>query len=222
LSVLPPLSTHNQTRSRHWWAARTWVRVGIVEGNNLNTHEIVAWGNARRHCEVVPAAVCDQGVDGPLVAVQAILGHLEPLEAARAGRRGIADLGEVDNDRTWRWAGAGQLLSVGGLLAPIWVLLPTLVAGRDGVVGVVGSSCSANLMSPPSSNSGSSWDRNHRVVLVLDIGVAGKVPMVDVLDGVVGAWSTNSLKLALLGSVDRHLLEYGVGVCQARQGKNSR
>lgn len=72
-----------------------------MEGNNLNTHEILAWSNARRHGEVVPATICDQGVDRPLVAVQAVFGNLEPLEATRASRRGIVYLGEVDNDRAY-------------------------------------------------------------------------------------------------------------------------
>lgn len=71
-----------------------------MEGNDLNTHKIVTWGNAAGHGEVVPAIIGNQGVDRPGGSAQAILSDLEPLESGCSSSRRIVDLGEIDDDRT--------------------------------------------------------------------------------------------------------------------------
>src|SRR3954468_4332912 len=73
----------------------------------------------------------------------------------------------------------------------------TLVAGCNRVIRVAGEAGPANLMLPPSSNPGSGWNRDGIVVLVHDVGVAGKIGVVDVLDWVVAGWGANSPQLPL-------------------------
>jgi hypothetical protein len=65
-------------------------------------------------------------------------------------------------------------------------------------------------MSPPGTNSCTSWHGYDGVILVLNAGVAGEVPVVDVLEGVVARRCPNTFQLALVGSIDRDLLEDGV------------
>ena len=71
---------------------------GAVQSEQLDAHQVLAGGDARRHVKVVPAVVGDHLVDGPHAVVDAALGDLEPLLAAGRGRSGIADLGEVDRN----------------------------------------------------------------------------------------------------------------------------
>lgn len=169
---------------------------GGVKGEQLDAHEVVAGGDAAGHVEVVPAAVGDHVVDSPDAVVEALLGDLEPLEAGRAGVGSIVDLGEVDLDGT-------------------------LVGGGDGVIRVVGPGGTTNLMPPPGTDSGAGWDLDHGVIPQLDVGVAGKVGVVDVLDGEVAVGSADALELALVDAVNRHLLEDGVGADGRSQGDES-
>jgi hypothetical protein len=71
---------------------------GAVQSEQLNTHQVLAGGDAGRHVKVVPAVVVDHLIDGPHAVVDAALGDLEPLLASGRGRSGVADLGKVDRD----------------------------------------------------------------------------------------------------------------------------
>ena len=53
---------------------------------------------------------------------------------------------------------------------------------------------------------------------MLDVLVAGKARVVHILDRVVAVWSSDSLELTLVGSVDGHLLEYRV---RRREGREA-
>jgi hypothetical protein len=97
----------------------------------------------------------------------------------------------------------------------------TLVRGSDRVVLVVGARGAANLVLPPRANAGTRRHLDDGVVLELDVGVAGKVGVVDVLDGVVAARGADTLELALVDAVDRHALEDGVGADGRRQSDKS-
>lgn len=72
-----------------------------MKRNQLDTHEVVTRGDARRHVEVLPAVVIDHTVDTPLTIAsgEAVLSDLEPLEATSVGRGGVRDLGEIDHGR---------------------------------------------------------------------------------------------------------------------------
>jgi hypothetical protein len=74
---------------------------------------------------------------------------------------------------------------------------------------------------PPRANAGPGGHLVDGVVLVLDVGVASKRGVVDVLDGVVAARGADTLELALVGAVDRHALEDGVGADGRRQSDKS-
>ena len=88
----------------------------------------------------------------------------------------------------------------------------------NGVVSVVGAGSTAELVSPPVSNLGTS--RNGKDVAVLDRGnIAGDVSGLDVENGVVVGRSTDAPELALIGTVDGHLLEDGVGTGRGREGR---
>lgn len=76
------------------------------------------------------------------------------------------------------------------------------MTGGNGMIWIERSRCSPDLMTPPRSDSRTRWHRDDGVVLVLEVGVAGKVGMVHVLNGVVGPWCTNTLKLPLVYSID--------------------
>jgi len=80
------------------------------------------------------------------------------------------------------------------------------------VIRIVGTRGATDLVSPPGTDLGAGGDLDDGLVLELDVGVAGKVGVVDVLDGVVAGGSADALELALVDAVDRHLLEDGVGV----------
>ncbi len=83
----------------------------------------------------------------------------------------------------------------------------TLVARGNGVVRIVRRLRSPDNVSPPGSDSGSRWNRDYRAILVLNVLVAGKTRVVDILDRVVAVRGANSLQLALVSAVDRYLLE---------------
>jgi hypothetical protein len=74
---------------------------------------------------------------------------------------------------------------------------------------------------PPRANAGTGGHLDDGVVLVLDVGVASKRGVVDVLDGVVAARGADTLELALIDAVDRHALEDGVGADGSRQSDKS-
>lgn len=66
---------------------RTTSRACAMKSNELDTHEVVAWRNARRHREFLPAKtlavhVLDHGVDSPDTGRSHCVGRdLEPREA---------------------------------------------------------------------------------------------------------------------------------------------
>lgn len=73
-----------------------------MQRNELGTHEVLARSDTGRHVEVGPAIVGDQVIDGPLAVAEAGFRDLEPLEPGGAGGGGVVDLGEVDDDGTWK------------------------------------------------------------------------------------------------------------------------
>lgn len=73
-------------------------------------------------------------------------------------------------------------------------------------------------MLPPGANLGARGDLDDGAVLELEVGVAGEIRVVDVLDGRVAVRSPDTLELALVHAVDRHLLEDGVRADGGRQG----
>jgi len=54
---------------------------GRVEGDDLDSHQVLAGGDALGHVEIVPAAVGDEGVDCPDAVVETGVGDLEPFLA---------------------------------------------------------------------------------------------------------------------------------------------
>jgi hypothetical protein len=80
------------------------------------------------------------------------------------------------------------------------------VGSSNRVVWIVWSSSSSDFVTPPSSNSGTSWDVDDVVILVVDSSVACKFVVVDVLDWVVGSWGANTSELTLVLSVDGDFL----------------
>lgn len=71
-----------------------------MQSEQLHAHQVVAWGDAGGHGEVVPSTGGVHGVYGPLAAGQTIVRDLEPFLATRASRRGVVDFGEVVLDGT--------------------------------------------------------------------------------------------------------------------------
>ena len=98
----------------------------------------------------------------------------------------------------------------------MWKL--TLVRSSNRVVKVIGAGSTAELMSPPVSNLGTS--RNGKDVAVLNrSNIASNVSGLYVENGVVVGRSTDALELALIGTVDGHLLENGVGAGRGHEGR---
>jgi hypothetical protein len=190
---------------------------GRVQRQQLDAHQVVAGRDALRHGEVVPAVVADHLVDGPDAARQALLGNLEPPQAVGGGGRGVVDLGEVDLDRAWgvEVVSYERIQGVGREEIYLWEL--TLVRSSDRVIRVTRERGPADLVLPPGADGGAGGDLDDGAVAVLDVGVAGKVGVVDVLDGVVARGSADALELALVDAVNRHALEDGVAADGRRQ-----
>lgn len=86
------------------------------------------------------------------------------------------------------------------------------------VVSVVGARSTANLVSPPVSNLGAC--RNGKdVAIFYRNSIADNVRGHDIGDGVVVGRSTDALELTLIGTVDGHLLEDGVGAGRGHEGR---
>ena len=98
--------------------------------------------------------------------------------------------------------------------------LHTLVRGSNRVIRVVGALGTADDMLVASTDLGAGRDGDDIVVLVLDVLVAGKLGIVDVLDGVVGRGSPNTVEKTLVNAVDGDLLENGVGRGQGHEAEN--
>lgn len=133
--------------------------VSRVQGKQFNTHEVVARSNASGHFEVLPSSILDHAVDTPLAVVvgQAVVVNLEPALTTRASASGVVDLGKPDGDGT-------------------------LVTGSDGMVWVVGALRTTDDMAPPCTDTGTSWNFDDVVILVLDTLVASKISIIDVLN----------------------------------------
>jgi len=86
------------------------------------------------------------------------------------------------------------------------------------MIRVIGPSSAADLVTPPGTNAGASRDLDNVVVLEDDIGVAGEVRVVNILDGEVAGGGTDADELALVNAVDRDALEDGVGAGRGGQG----
>lgn len=84
------------------------------------------------------------------------------------------------------------------------------------MVGVRRPGGTPDDMAPPRADLGARRDLDDGAVLELEVGVAGKVGMVDLLDRVVAGGCPETLELALVHAVDRHLLEDGVGIDRRR------
>ena len=76
-------------------------------------------------------------------------------------------------------------------------------------------------MSPPRTNPRAGRDGDDIVVLIPDVGVAGKFGVVDILNGEVARRSPHTTKLALVGTVHRNLLEDGMGAGRGRESENT-
>jgi hypothetical protein len=70
-------------------------RVCRVKSKSLHLEEVVARSEARRERGVVPALASVHAIDTPGAAGKTVLADLKPVEARRAGRRGVVDLGET-------------------------------------------------------------------------------------------------------------------------------
>lgn len=81
------------------------------------------------------------------------------------------------------------------------------MTGCNRIIFVVCSLCTSNDMSPPSSNLSASRNRDHIVVFMLDILVASKVGILDILNRVVGVWSSDAFELPLVYTINRQLLK---------------
>lgn len=79
----------------------------------------------------------------------------------------------------------------------------------NGVIWIVCRLGTTNNVSPPRTDSSTSWYVDDSVVLVINSSIAGKLGVVDVFDGVVRVWGTNTLQLALVDTIDRDFLERG-------------
>lgn len=77
----------------------------------------------------------------------------------------------------------------------------------NGMIGIVGILGAPNDVPPPSTNSRSRWDIDDIVILVLDVLVAGELPVVHILDRVVAVGGSDALELTLIRTVDADLLE---------------
>jgi len=93
------------------------------------------------------------------------------------------------------------------------------VAGRNGVIRVAVELGTSDLVTPPRADLGSGRDRDDSVVLVL-LGIASHVGIVNVLDGVIVAWGADALQLALLNAINRDFLKDGVGAGGSRKREN--
>lgn len=67
-----------------------------MKGKSFDLEEIVSGSKARREGGVVPALTGVHAIDTPGGAGETVLADLEPVEAGRAGRRGVVDLGEAE------------------------------------------------------------------------------------------------------------------------------
>lgn len=131
-----------------------------MQGDKLNSHQVIARSNAGRHLKVLPAIVVDHAVDTPRSAagVKSVFSDLEPSKPFCVGASCVADLGKVNH---------------------CW----TLVTSGDGVVGIVSTLGTANNMSPPRAYASASRDVDDVVILELDSLVASEFGVVDILDG---------------------------------------
>lgn len=77
-------------------------------------------------------------------------------------------------------------------------------------------------MAPPCTDFGTGRHCDNGAVGMLDILVASEGGIVDILDGIVAVGSADALELALVGAVDRHLLEDSVARCQGREAEDDR
>lgn len=67
-----------------------------MESEQFNPHEVISRRNARGYIEVIPPAVLNHSVNGPLssAGVEAVFRNLEPLEArVCSGSGSIVNLG---------------------------------------------------------------------------------------------------------------------------------
>lgn len=153
---------------------------GTVKTEQLNAEKILARSNATGHGEVVPSVSRDYIIDPPDASgsVKVVLGNLEPFGALVGGRGGVVDLGEPVGDRT-------------------------LVRRGDGVVGMV---FAVDVGPPVATNLGTSGDSEDGIVSGARLA-AGHVRRVDVLNRVIGAWSTETGELPHILAIHGDSLE---------------
>lgn len=128
------------------WPGLITLRRSAVEGDELDTQQIVARSNTSRHVEVVPTSVGNHRVHSPFSVTQTVLGNLEPLKACGASSCGIVYLGKVVLYRP-----------CGGYIS--YLLLhdresyheapPTFVARSNRMIGIVSTLLSTYDVSPP-------------------------------------------------------------------------
>lgn len=168
-----------------------WVVSSGVESDELNTEEVVAWGNASWDLELV-STVCDELVNGPSAAIVTLLVDLEPSAVGDGGGGGIADLGEVGHD---------------------WSLVGSINDQPSSVVGVEG-------VGPSDGDLSTSWDidnvgREDGERVWSTIASHGSVG--DILNWAIVGWESESVELWLSNTVDLELSPDGVCGDNARK-----
>lgn len=89
-------------------------RPSTVQGNQLGSQQVLAWGDASRQGEVCPSTVGNHAVNAPSTgAVKAVLKDLEPLQARGRGASCVGDLGHVEKGGTLVGLGNGVVWIVG-------------------------------------------------------------------------------------------------------------
>ena len=155
-----------------------------MKGDELDSEDVVAGRNARRHVEVAPSTVLDHVVDAPRISsyIEIVLSHLEEFQiGSDLSRSGVVNLGKPCRDRA-------------------------VVRPRDRVVWIIGDLFASKDVSPPCSNLVTWRDGDDLIGCQGDLA-AGHISIVDVLRGIILVRRTEADKLAIVLAVDRQFLE---------------
>lgn len=117
-----------------------------MEGDELDTQQIVARSNASRHVEVMPTSVRNHGVHSPFSVTQTVLCNLEPLKARGASSCGIVYLGKV----VLYWPCSGYISYLLLHNRESYHNAPsTFVARSNRIIGIVSTLLPTYNVSPP-------------------------------------------------------------------------
>lgn len=157
------------------------MAVRAMKSDQLDSHEVVAGCDTRRHVEVLPTGIANHTVDTPLSIVggKTVLSDLEPLETASVSGCSVWDLREVGHCRAYHW----PQIAVRGSMGIVNNGAHTLVTLRNRVVRIIRALRTANDMAPPSADTSASGNIDDVAVLELNRLVAGEVGVVHILNG---------------------------------------